>query len=67
MLRLLQQNEIATREWADLTAAVPSHCGALVVDLALHYAEIWANFAKLLDERVRIEGRRTDEVTARDV
>ncbi|MFI2352103.1 transcriptional regulator [Streptomyces sp. NPDC019443] len=67
LLRLLQQNEIATREWADLTAAVPSHCGALVVDLALHYAEIWANFAKLLDERVRIEGRRTDDVTPRDV
>lgn len=61
LLRLLRQNAIAASEWDELMAAVPSHCGALVVGLARHYAEIWTDFAQLLDERVRIEGRKPDD------
>jgi ParB-like chromosome segregation protein Spo0J len=61
LLRLLRQNAIAANEWDELMAAVPSHCGALVVGLARHYAEIWTDFAQLLDERVRTEDRKPDD------
>ncbi|MCG7202672.1 transcriptional regulator [Streptomyces arenae] len=61
LLRLLRQNAIAAGEWDELMDAVPSHCGALVVGLARHYAEIWTDFAQLLDERVQIEGRKPDD------
>ncbi|MBB4926190.1 helix-turn-helix domain-containing protein [Kitasatospora kifunensis] len=57
LLRLLQQNAIRTREWSELTAAVPAHCGALVVDLARQCAETWMEFAQELDERVRTADR----------
>jgi hypothetical protein len=53
LLRLLQQNAIGMQEWSELTSAVPTHCGALVVDLARKYAETWQQFAQELDERVR--------------
>ncbi|WP_344438472.1 helix-turn-helix domain-containing protein [Kitasatospora nipponensis] len=53
LLRLLRQNMIGAREWSDLTAVVPSHCGALVVSLARQFAEIWREFAQELDERSR--------------
>ncbi|MFC9248323.1 helix-turn-helix domain-containing protein [Streptomyces sp. NPDC057136] len=58
LLRLLQQNAVVTRACEDLMAAVPSHCGTLVLDLARYYAGTWMDFAKLLDERVRMENRR---------
>ncbi|MGW1998292.1 transcriptional regulator [Embleya sp. NPDC001921] len=53
LLRILRQNAIGMEEWAELTAAVPPHCGALVVHLARQYAETWLGFAQELDERVR--------------
>uniref|UniRef100_UPI0006E215C9 hypothetical protein n=1 Tax=Peterkaempfera griseoplana TaxID=66896 RepID=UPI0006E215C9 len=53
LLRLLQQNAIGAQEWAELTTAVPPHCGALVGRLARQYAETWMEFAQELDERVR--------------
>ncbi|MCC9307868.1 hypothetical protein LN042_12320 [Kitasatospora sp. RB6PN24] len=53
LLRLLRQNAIDTQEWSDLTAVVPAHCGALVVDLARQCAETWLEFAQELDQRVR--------------
>ncbi|MER7000251.1 ParB N-terminal domain-containing protein [Streptomyces sp. NPDC000410] len=53
LLRLLQHNAIARHEWSELTAAVPPHCGTLVVDLARQYAETWMGFARELDERVQ--------------
>ena len=53
LLRLLQQNAIGTEEWSELTAAVPPHCGALIVNLARQYADTWREFAQDLDERVR--------------
>lgn len=53
LLRLLRQNAIGLDEWSELTAAVPPHCGALVVHLARQYAETWLGFAQELDERVR--------------
>lgn len=53
LLWLLRQNAIDTREWSDLTAVVPMHCGTLVVDLARQCAEIWVEFAQELDQRVR--------------
>jgi ParB-like chromosome segregation protein Spo0J len=54
LLRLLQHNAIGTEEWSELTAAVPPHCGTLVVDLARQFAETWLEFAQQLDERVRL-------------
>ncbi|MET7356591.1 transcriptional regulator [Streptomyces mirabilis] len=50
LLRLLQQNAIGTREWSEITAVVPSHCGALVADLARQCADTWMEFARELDE-----------------
>ncbi|CAM5422771.1 ParB/RepB/Spo0J family partition protein [Streptomyces avidinii] len=58
LLRLLQQNAIGTREWSELTTVVPSHCGALVVDLARQVAETWMEFARELDEGAQPEGHR---------
>jgi hypothetical protein len=60
LLRLLQQNAMGTRQWSDLTAAVPAHCSALVVDLARQCAEIWLDFAQELDQRTRA----ADEIAA---
>ncbi|MCC9308444.1 transcriptional regulator [Kitasatospora sp. RB6PN24] len=57
LLRLLQQNALASREWSELTAVVPAHCGALVVDLARQCAETWLEFAQELDARVRTTDR----------
>ncbi|WP_265567319.1 transcriptional regulator [Streptomyces hygroscopicus] len=57
LLRLLQQN--AAAEWADLTAAVPPHCGPLVGSLARQYAATWLKFAQYLDERDRPLAHRT--------
>jgi hypothetical protein len=56
LLRLLQQNAIGNKEWAELTTVVPSHCGALVVDLARQCAETWMEFARELDEASRSAG-----------
>ncbi|GAB2701083.1 transcriptional regulator [Kitasatospora kifunensis] len=56
LLRLLQQNARDNREWSELTAVVPAHCGALVVDLARKCAETWLEFAQELDERMRSTG-----------
>ncbi|MEV7116746.1 transcriptional regulator [Streptomyces anulatus] len=58
LLRLLQQNAIVTREWSELTAVVPSHCSALVVDLAHQCAETWMEFARELGEGSQSPGRR---------
>jgi transposase-like protein len=52
LLRVLQQNALGDRGWAKLAAAVPSHCGGLVVDLARQYAETWTEFARELDGRI---------------
>lgn len=52
LLRLLQQNAMGPQEWMTLTQVVPPHCGALVVELARQYANIWKEFAQELDERV---------------
>jgi ParB-like chromosome segregation protein Spo0J len=52
LLRLLQQNALGTREWSELTAVVPSHCRALVVDVARQCAQTWLEFAQELDQRV---------------
>ncbi|MET7338176.1 ParB/RepB/Spo0J family partition protein [Nonomuraea sp. NPDC005650] len=51
LLRLLQQNAIATECWSELIAAVPPHWEALVVRLARQYAATWQQFAQTLDER----------------
>ncbi|TQF07253.1 LacI family DNA-binding transcriptional regulator [Kitasatospora acidiphila] len=57
LLRLLRQNAIGTEEWSELTAAVPAHCGELVVDLARQCAEIWLEFAQEVDARMRTTER----------
>ncbi|MFB7377490.1 transcriptional regulator [Kitasatospora purpeofusca] len=53
LLRLLRQNAIDTREWSKLAAAVPAHCGDLIVGLARQYADMWTEFAQDLDLQVR--------------
>lgn len=53
LLRLLRNNAIGMRQWTDLAAAVPPHCGGLVVQLAQCYAELWLEFSHELDERVQ--------------
>ncbi len=53
LLWLLRNNAIGMRQWTDLTAAVPPHCGGLVVQLAQCYAELWLEFSRELDERVQ--------------
>jgi len=57
LLRLFQQNAMATKEWSELTAVVPTHCTALVVDLARQCAETWMEFAQQPDQRVRVVDR----------
>ncbi|MER6079121.1 helix-turn-helix domain-containing protein [Streptomyces sp. NPDC001833] len=53
LLRLLHQNAVGMRQRSELTAAVPPHCGALVVNLARQYAETWLEFAQNLDEQMQ--------------
>lgn len=53
LLRLLHQNAVATQRWTELTDAVPSHCGALVRELAEQYAQTWLRFAQDLDEQTQ--------------
>jgi hypothetical protein len=53
LLRLLHQNAIGMRQCSELTAAVPPHCGALVVNLARQYAETWLQFAQKLNEQIQ--------------
>lgn len=53
LLRLLRNNAIGMRQWTDLAAAVPPHCGGLVAQLAQRYAELWLEFSRELDERVQ--------------
>jgi ParB-like chromosome segregation protein Spo0J len=50
LLRLLHQNAIGMRQSSELTAVVPPHCGALVVNLARQYAETWLEFAQKLEQ-----------------
>jgi hypothetical protein len=54
LLRLLQRNAVEPQHWSEMTAAVPSHCGNLVVDLALQFAGTWMEFAQRLDERAQV-------------
>ncbi|MFF4764710.1 ParB N-terminal domain-containing protein [Streptomyces sp. NPDC001292] len=56
LLRLLQNNAVGPQKWGQLTAAVPPHCSALVVDLARQYAQTWLEFAQELDERMGFIG-----------
>jgi hypothetical protein len=54
LLRLLQYNAVARREWPDLIAAVPPHCAGLVAQIARQYAPMWQEFAEELDGRTRV-------------
>ncbi|MFC7818971.1 transcriptional regulator [Streptomyces sp. NPDC057367] len=59
LLRLLHQNAVGMQQWSELSAAVPPHCGALVMNLARQYAETWLQFAQNLDEQLHLSSRRT--------
>jgi ParB-like chromosome segregation protein Spo0J len=59
LLRLLHQNAVGMQQWTELTAAVPPHCGALVMNLARQYAETWLQFAQDLDAQLQASHRRT--------
>jgi ParB-like chromosome segregation protein Spo0J len=54
LLRLLQHNALGAQERCGLIAAVPPHCVAPVVQLALHYAQRWESFAQDLEKRARV-------------
>jgi hypothetical protein len=56
LLRLLQHNAAGVQEWTGVIAAVPPHCEPSVVQLALHYSQMWLDFAQKLDDRVRAIG-----------
>jgi hypothetical protein len=53
VLRLLQYNAAAQREWPELIPTVPPHCAGLVAQLAHQYTEMWQGFADELDELAR--------------
>jgi len=54
LLRLLLQSDAAgTRELPGLAATVPSHCMAMVAQLACHYGRMWLGFAQELNDRAR--------------
>jgi Homeodomain-like domain len=53
LLRLLQHNSAEAQEWSGVIAAVPSHCEALVGQLARQYSQMWHDFAQELHERAR--------------
>lgn len=57
LLQVLQCNAAAFREWADLVSMVPTHCQALVGQLAGQYAQMWVEVAEGLDRMTR-EARR---------
>lgn len=52
LLRLLQISASGAKELPELGAAMPSHCTALVRQLAQQYAQVWAEFASNLDEQI---------------
>jgi ParB-like chromosome segregation protein Spo0J len=54
LLRSLQANSAAAQMWPGMTAAVPPHCVAIVMQLARQYGQMWLGFAQELDERARI-------------
>lgn len=54
LLRWLQHNAAGPQERSTMIAAVPPHCAALIVQLARHNAQAWLDFAKALEERVRV-------------
>jgi ParB-like chromosome segregation protein Spo0J len=54
MLRLLHVNAVGADQLPDVAEALPPHCVAIVVQLARHYAKMWQDFARELDDRARI-------------
>jgi hypothetical protein len=56
LLRLLQHNAVGEQERPGIMAAVRPHCAASVVQIALHYSQMWVDFAQKLDERARAVG-----------
>jgi hypothetical protein len=54
LLRLLQYNMAAQREWPELIAVMPPHCAGLVAQIAGQYAQMWQSFADDVDERTRV-------------
>lgn len=54
LLSLLRHNAISAQKWSDVVPAMPSHCAALVVQLARSYAQMWLDFAQELDDRARV-------------
>lgn len=55
LLRLLRDNFRAQNRMG-ITPAVPSHCAALVAQLARQYAQMWADVAQELEERAQVSG-----------
>lgn len=56
LLRLLRQNAVDARRWAELAAVVPPHCGSLVGQLAQQYAVLWTDLAGRMAGRTRPDG-----------
>jgi ParB-like chromosome segregation protein Spo0J len=52
LLRLLQVSALGAKQLPELGAAMPSHCTALVRQLAQQYALAWTEFANNLDEQI---------------
>lgn len=54
MLRLLLTNATGAEHLGRLVDAVPPHCAGVIVQVARHYGEMWLDFARELDGRVKI-------------
>jgi hypothetical protein len=54
MLLLLRVNAVAAEQVPVIATGVPPHCVSIVVRLARQYAQMWQDFASVLDERARI-------------
>jgi ParB-like chromosome segregation protein Spo0J len=54
LLRLLQISVAEAQEWPTAVSALPPHCMVTVMELAIHFGQMWLCFARELEERARI-------------
>lgn len=53
LLHMLHLNTLGASKLSELACAMPPHCTALVRQLAQHYAQLWSEFDRELDEHAR--------------
>lgn len=53
LLHMLRTSTLGATKLSELACAMPPHCTTLVRELARHYAQLWSEFDRELDERTR--------------